>query len=58
MKLLLAVTFNSKKVCLLVQKIERLLNDFDYLYVNILEMLRHPEASKLQKAAQDKLSKV
>ena len=52
-KLLLGVQFgiNQKQTFLLVSKIERVLFDLGFIYVNIAKMLRHEEADQNQKQA-------
>ena len=58
LKLLLAVKFGlqAKNDFILVHKIERILHDLDFVYVNLIKALRDPEAAKLQKEAMARLS--
>lgn len=58
LKLLLAVKFGLKAEndFVLVHKIERILHDLDFVYVNLIKALRDPEAAKLQKEAMARLS--
>ena len=48
LKLLLAVQFGAKldQSYILVQKIERVLHDLDFVYVNLIKILRDPDAAK------------
>lgn len=50
LKLLLCVQFglgNQEKSYFLVQKVERVLYDLDYVYVNLIKILREPNHEKL-----------
>jgi len=51
LKLLLCVQFGlhvSEKCYFLVQKVERVLYDLDYVYVNLVKIIREPSHDKLQ----------
>ena len=49
LRLLLAVKFGLKAEndFVLVHKIERILHDLDFVYVNLIKVLRDPDAQKL-----------
>ena len=57
-KLLLAVQFGAKsdQTYILVQKIERVLHDLDFVYVNLIKILREPDAARHQTDAQQQLN--
>ena len=40
---------------MLVHRLERILNDLDHIYVNIVRMLRHPDYNTAHKNAIQKL---
>ena len=58
LKLLLAVQFGTKteQCFVLVQKMERILHDLDFVYVNLIKVLRDPDAAKHQNDAMEHLT--
>ena len=57
LKVLFGATSNSM-ICLILGKLERILLDLDFLYVNIRQMVNHPNATENQKVAYRKLVQI
>lgn len=58
LKVLFGATRSSGDVFLILDKLERILLDLDFLYVNIRQMVNHPKATENQKVAYKKLVQI
>ena len=49
LQLLICVNFAGKYTAAVLSKLERVIFDLDYVYVNIIKILRHPKAEENQR---------
>jgi len=55
LKLLICIDFGGRYTGAVLSKLERVIFDLDYVYVNIIKILRHPKAEENQRLAKKEL---